>query len=102
MQFFFSKISNDGFDKKSEKKPDIKIGFKDRHRVVGCVYFEVKRPNVASKYQEEENFAKLLKQLKASLDYQVALNISSPVSFGVLCEGNVLFWFSSYIFLKVL
>lgn len=82
------KNSIDAYDKKSEKKPDVKIGFKDRKRVIDAVYFEVKRPNIESKYQAENDYVKLLKQLKVSIDYQVKLNIMSPVAFGVHCEGN--------------
>lgn len=72
------------------KKPDLKIGFKDRKRLIDPIFFEVKRPQIESKYQEENDYIKLLKQLKASVDYQVQLNIESPVALGVYCAGNYL------------
>ncbi|KAL9540708.1 hypothetical protein MBANPS3_009530 [Mucor bainieri] len=49
--------------------------------------FEVKRPDVTSKYQAESEHVKLLKQLKQSIDFQVYLNVPSPVAYGFLCEG---------------
>lgn len=81
--------SNDGYDQNSNKKPDVLIGFRDKQKLVNVIYFEVKRPTASSKYQEENDFVKLLKQLKTSIDFQVQLNITSPVAFGVLCEGDI-------------
>lgn len=78
---------NDGYDTQSGKKPDIKIGFNDKHKTIDVVYFEVKRPNITSRHQEENDYVKLLKKLLVSLNYRVQETIPSPVTFGVLCEG---------------
>ncbi|CAO3658156.1 unnamed protein product [Rhizopus stolonifer] len=77
----------DGFDEKKKKKPDFMLGIEDRKREVYYFYIEVKRPNIKSIYQEEKDFVKLLKQMKASIDSQVKLGMKSPKSLGLLCEG---------------
>ncbi|KAI8087678.1 uncharacterized protein B0P05DRAFT_465474, partial [Gilbertella persicaria] len=42
-------------------------------------------PACKSVYQEENDFVKLLKMMKASIDYQITLGIRNPKSFGLLC-----------------
>ncbi|RCI06630.1 hypothetical protein CU098_012877 [Rhizopus stolonifer] len=68
-------------------KPDFQLGLKNRKREVYFFFVEVKRPDKQSKYQEEDDFVKLLKQLKTSLDRQLLLGMKNPISFGLLCEG---------------
>ncbi|KAG1121476.1 hypothetical protein G6F42_012393 [Rhizopus arrhizus] len=77
----------DGSDAKKRKKPDFMLGIKDRKRELYYFYVEVKRPKVKSIYQEEDDYAKLLKQLKGSIDNQLKLGMKDPKSFGLLCEG---------------
>ncbi|KAL7320875.1 hypothetical protein PS15m_000718 [Mucor circinelloides] len=77
----------DGSDAKKRKKPDFMLGIKDRKRELYYFYVEVKRPKVKSIYQEEDDYAKLLKQLKGSIDNQLKLGMNGPKSFSLLCEG---------------
>jgi hypothetical protein len=35
-----------------------------------------------------DDFAKLMKYMKNSIDKQIALKMPNPVSFGLLCEGK--------------
>jgi len=85
--FFLYRI--DGSDAKKRKKPDFMLGIKDRKRELYYFYVEVKRPKVKSIYQEEDDYAKLLKQLKGSIDNQLKLGMKDPKSFGLLCEGKL-------------
>lgn len=48
---------------------------------------EVKRPNTSSKYQAESDYVKLLKEMKSSIDLQITLGVSTPLSIGLLIEG---------------
>ncbi|KAL9536598.1 hypothetical protein MBANPS3_012529 [Mucor bainieri] len=77
----------DGYDYKKRTKPDFMLGTEDRKRSVHFFYVEVKRPDIKSVHQEEDDYVKLLKQLKDSIDHQVKLGMSNPVSIGLLCEG---------------
>lgn len=70
-------------------KPDFMIGAKLRRQDVYFFYVEVKRPDTSSKYQLENDFTKLLKQMKFSLDSQLHLGISNPTSLGLLVEGII-------------
>jgi hypothetical protein len=47
----------------------------------------VKRLDATSKYQAEDDYTKLKKQMKQSIDSQLGLGIKDPVSFGLLMEG---------------
>ncbi|RCH80841.1 hypothetical protein CU098_005693, partial [Rhizopus stolonifer] len=76
----------DGFDEKKKKSPDFMLGIEDRKREVYYFYIEVKRPNIRSIYQEEEDSVKLLKQMKSSIDNQVKLGMKISKSLDLLCE----------------
>jgi len=80
----------DGSDEKKKKKPDFMVGIQDRKRELYFFYVEVKRPKVKSVYQEEDDYVKLLKQLKESIDNQLKLGMKNPKSFGLLCEGKMI------------
>ncbi|KAI7898205.1 uncharacterized protein BX663DRAFT_480421 [Cokeromyces recurvatus] len=77
----------DSVDRKERKKPDLMLGIKDRKRCLNFFFIEAKRPNVKSSYQAEDDFVKLMKHLKNSINYQVSLKVLSPMSLGILCEG---------------
>ncbi|ORE19946.1 hypothetical protein BCV71DRAFT_262550 [Rhizopus microsporus] len=49
--------------------------------------FLIPRPNVTNHYQEEDDFTKLMKQLKSSIDEQLHLVMENTVSLGPLVEG---------------
>jgi len=66
------------------------VGIQDRKRELYFFYVEVKRPKVKSVYQEEDDYVKLLKQLKESIDNQLKLGMKNPKSFGLLCEGKMI------------
>jgi hypothetical protein len=67
------------------------LGIKNRKRDSFIFFIEVKRPDASSKYQEEDDFVKLMKQQKLSIDTQLNLGVKTPVSFGLLCEGTYYF-----------
>lgn len=46
-----------------------------------------KRPDTSSKYQAEDDFTKLMKMMKDSVDEQLYLGIDNPTSLGLLVEG---------------
>ncbi|KAI8638381.1 hypothetical protein BD408DRAFT_477679 [Parasitella parasitica] len=58
-------------------KPDFMIGAKAK----------MKRPGATSKYQPEDDFTKLMKQMKGSVDDQLCLGAKIPTSLGLLIEG---------------
>lgn len=47
----------------------------------------MKRPDTTSKYQSEDDFTKLMKQMKGSVDEQLCLGVQNPLSLGLLVEG---------------
>ncbi|KAI8357862.1 hypothetical protein EDC96DRAFT_514711 [Choanephora cucurbitarum] len=61
------------------KKPDFMIGVEAKKKKVYFFFVEVKHPNTSSKYQPEDDFIKLMKLMKASIDEQL--------TFGLLIEG---------------
>ncbi|KAI8990358.1 hypothetical protein BDB01DRAFT_781074 [Pilobolus umbonatus] len=63
------------------------LGFKDRKREIFCFYIEIKRPGKDSKYQEEDDFVKLMELMKFSFNRQITLGIKNPLAFGLLCQG---------------
>jgi hypothetical protein len=73
---------------KNKKKPDLMLGYEDRKKQVFFFFVEMKRMNTTSKYQAEDDFVKLMKQQKLSVDTQLGLGVRSPVSYGLLCEGT--------------
>ncbi|KAG0928732.1 hypothetical protein G6F57_013836 [Rhizopus arrhizus] len=58
---------------KNGKKPDYMFGTKIKRREVYFFFVEVKRPEMKSKYQPEDDFTKLMKQMKGSVDDQLCL-----------------------------
>lgn len=64
------------------------LGIKNRKRELFNFLVEVKRPDTLSKYQEEDDYTKLMKQLKLAIDNQLKLGVQNPYSFGLLCEGT--------------
>lgn len=84
--------SVDGVLSVNNNKPDVMISFKIKKQKVTLFFVKVKRPEQASKYQVEDDFTKLLKQLKVSIDHQIHLKIKKPRSFGLFVEGNMLFF----------
>jgi hypothetical protein len=68
--------------------PDYKLGvkFKGKNRFI--FFVEAKRPGQTSIYQDKDDYVKLMKHMKSSIDDQIDLGVNEPVSFGVLIEGN--------------
>lgn len=50
-------------------------------------FIEVKRPQVSSRYQVEDDYTKLLKEMKGSIDDQLRVGKEDPLSHGLLAEG---------------
>lgn len=71
------------------------LGYKDRKREVFLFYVELKKPDKDSKYQVEDDFVKLCKHMKHSIDKQAAIGIEAPVALGLWCEG-ISFFFYTY------
>lgn len=65
------------------------LGIMDRKRDIYNFFVEVKRPDAKSIYQEEDDYVKLMKQMKGSIDNQAYLEMANPVSLGLLCEGKL-------------
>lgn len=69
----------DSFDKQTKdgKKPDFMIGTKLKKKDLYFFFFfiEAKRPDTTSKYQPEDGYTKLLKQMKGSVDDQLCLGV---------------------------
>ncbi|CAO3656036.1 unnamed protein product [Mucor fragilis] len=68
-------------------KPDFMIGTKTKKEVY-FFFVEVKRPDTASKYQPEDDYAKLMKHMKGSIDKQLRLGVETPLSLGLLVKDN--------------
>ncbi|KAI8377246.1 hypothetical protein BD560DRAFT_348756 [Blakeslea trispora] len=68
-------------------KPDFMIGVLKKKKKHLFFFVEVKRPNIQSKYQPEEDMVKLLKHMKSSIDDQLHAGINDCMSFGLLVEG---------------
>ncbi|CEP12306.1 hypothetical protein [Parasitella parasitica] len=67
--------------------PDWKLGYKkSKNKSLFIFFVEVKRPGQTSKYQAEDDYVKLTKEMKDSLDEQIELGFDSPFSFGLLVE----------------
>jgi hypothetical protein len=47
------------------------IGLADRQRELHFFFVEINKPAISSKWQVEDDFVKLMKQLKSSIDKQV-------------------------------
>ncbi|KAI9264609.1 hypothetical protein EDC94DRAFT_640275, partial [Helicostylum pulchrum] len=61
----------------------------DRHKKKPDIYFffvEIKRPDTTSKYQPEDDFVKLMKQMKSSLCDQLCFGVANPTSLGLLMK----------------
>lgn len=52
-------------------------------------YVKLKWPAYKSVYQEANDYVKLLKLMKVSLDDQAAVEIRNPESLGLLCQGKL-------------
>lgn len=57
----------------------------------------MKRPQQSSIYQDEDDYVKLLKQMKTSVDAQIDLGVRNPTSLGLLVEGILIFVINSTI-----
>ncbi|KAI8077281.1 uncharacterized protein B0P05DRAFT_597268 [Gilbertella persicaria] len=72
---------------KNKKKPDSMFGTRVRNKEIFFFFIEIKRPEATSKYQLEDDYAKLMKLMKGSLDDQLCLGVKDPLSLGLLVEG---------------
>ncbi|GAA5803102.1 hypothetical protein HPULCUR_008577 [Helicostylum pulchrum] len=64
--------------------------FTDKHllpAIQRVLLREIKRPDTTSKYQPEDDFVKLMKQMKSSLCDQLCFGVANPTSLGLLVEG---------------
>ncbi|KAL0577432.1 hypothetical protein ABG067_008834, partial [Albugo candida] len=59
-------------------KPDIMIGTKIKRKEFYFFFVEVKRPGAGSQYQAEDDYTKLLKQMKDSVDDQLCSGVPNP------------------------
>lgn len=68
--------------------PDFKPGYmKNGKKSLYAFFVEVKRPGQSSRYQAEDDFVKLLKQMKDIMNKQIDIGFTKPFSFGLLVEG---------------
>ncbi|KAI9243223.1 hypothetical protein BY458DRAFT_591636 [Sporodiniella umbellata] len=74
---------------KNGKRPDFMIGTKVKSKDLYFFFVEVKRPKVMSRYQPEDDYTKLMKQMKGSVDDQLCLGVENPLSLGLLVEENL-------------
>ncbi|KAI9245446.1 hypothetical protein BY458DRAFT_528873, partial [Sporodiniella umbellata] len=72
---------------KDGKRPAFMVGTKFRSKDLYFFFVEVKRPKVLSRNQPEDDFVKLMKQMKRSVDDQLYLGVENPLSLGLLVEG---------------
>lgn len=72
----------------SRNVPDWKLGYmKHKKKSLFAFFVKVKRPGQTSKYQAEDDYVKLMKEMKDGLDKQINLGFDSPFSFGLLAES---------------
>lgn len=64
------------------------LGLKDRKKEYYFFYVEIKSPQQKSEYELEDDFVKLMKQMKLSINKQLWRAFPNPCSYGLLCEGN--------------
>lgn len=69
------------------KKPDIMIGTEHKREDLYFFYVEIKRPAVHSRHQIEDDYVKLLKEMKDSIDGQLKVGIENSSSLRLLVEG---------------
>ncbi|CAO3692094.1 unnamed protein product [Rhizopus stolonifer] len=81
------------------RKPDIAFGISYKGKGRFFFFVEVKRPGQFSIYQDEDDYVKLLKQMKTSVDAQIDLGVRNPTSLGLLISFDynygklrLLFW----------
>lgn len=67
------------------------IGTKVKRKSIYFFYVEVKRSDTTSKYQPEDDFTRLMKQMKNSVCAQLFLGVMNPTSLGLLVEGILSF-----------
>jgi hypothetical protein len=79
------------------RKPDIAFGISYKGKGRFFFFVEVKRPGQSSIYQDEDDYVKLLKQMKTSVDAQIDLRVRNPTSLGLLVEGILIFVINSTI-----
>ncbi|KAL9546340.1 hypothetical protein PS6_007716 [Mucor atramentarius] len=79
-------VSIDSPDK-NDKKPHFMLGCRNQKKDILVFFVAIKRPDVESKYQEEDDFTKLSKQTRCFIDVQIRANLETPVSYALLCEG---------------
>lgn len=79
---------------KDRKKPDFMVGTKLKKKDLYFFFIEVKRPDTTSKYQPENDYTKLMKHMKGSVDEQLCLGVQNPLSLGILVEGMLSFYMS--------
>ena len=74
----------------SGKKPDFMIGSRPKKKEFYFFFVEIKRSDITSKHRAEDEFTKILKQMKDSADKALCLGVKGPVSLGLLVED--IFW----------
>ncbi|RCH91092.1 hypothetical protein CU098_007774 [Rhizopus stolonifer] len=72
---------------KDGKKADFMMGTRVKDKEIYFFFVEVKRPHINSKYQLEDNYTKIMKQMKSSVDDQLCLGAKNPESLDLLVEG---------------
>ncbi|KAG1173167.1 hypothetical protein G6F70_005919 [Rhizopus microsporus] len=70
----------------SGKKPDFMIGSRPKKKEFYFFFVEIKRSDITSKHRAEDEFTKILKQMKDSADKALCLGVKGPVSLGLLVE----------------
>ncbi|KAI7900863.1 uncharacterized protein BX663DRAFT_532229 [Cokeromyces recurvatus] len=73
--------------KKNGKKLDFMIGAKVKSKEFYFFFVDVKKSETTSKYQPEDDYTKLMKQMKGSVDDQLYYGAKNPTCPGLLIEG---------------
>ncbi|KAG2203614.1 hypothetical protein INT47_011708, partial [Mucor saturninus] len=79
-------------------RPNFMIGTKVKSKDLYFFFVEVKRPQTTSAYQPEDDYVKLMKQLKDSIHKQLYLGVENPNSLGLLVEGYTCTLFQMMLF----
>ncbi|KAI8985249.1 hypothetical protein BDB01DRAFT_721838 [Pilobolus umbonatus] len=70
------------------KVKSIKLGNKIKGKPRYAFFVEAKRPKRKSIYQREDDYVKLMKEMKEGINRQIDLGIQGHASFGLFVEGR--------------
>ncbi|PHZ13449.1 uncharacterized protein RHIMIDRAFT_279396 [Rhizopus microsporus ATCC 52813] len=66
---------------------NLKLGYKHKRKPRYAFFVEAKGPNKTSIYQADDDYVRLMKQMKTSIGIQVDMGFQNPKSLGLLVES---------------